>query len=42
VLKGLKRLSAALAAGDGEVAAEAMRAHLDKAKQILIDKIRRS
>ena len=42
VLKGLKRLSLALAAGDGDAAAEAMRAHLDKAKQILIDKIRRS
>lgn len=42
VLKGLKRLSLALAAGDGEAAAAAMRAHLDKAKQILIDKIRRN
>ena len=42
VLKGLKRLAAALAAGDGEAAAEAMRAHLENAKQILIDKIRRT
>jgi len=42
VLKGLKRLAAALAAGDGEAAAAAMRAHLDKAKQILIDKMRRT
>lgn len=40
VLKGLRRLSLALAAGDGEAAAQAMRVHLDKAKQILIDKIR--
>jgi DNA-binding FadR family transcriptional regulator len=40
VLKGLKRLAAAIAAGDGEAAAEAMRAHLENAKQILIDKIR--
>jgi DNA-binding GntR family transcriptional regulator len=42
VLKGLKRLAAAIAAGDGEAAAEAMRAHLENAKQILIDKIRRT
>jgi DNA-binding GntR family transcriptional regulator len=42
VLKGLKRLSLALAAGDGEAAAQAMRAHLEKAKQILIDKMRRT
>jgi DNA-binding GntR family transcriptional regulator len=40
VLKGLKRLATALAAGDGEAAAEAMRAHLEAAKLILIDKIR--
>ncbi|HEU4351151.1 MAG TPA: GntR family transcriptional regulator [Burkholderiales bacterium] len=40
VLKGLKRLAAAIAAGDGDAAAEAMRAHLENAKQILIDKIR--
>ena len=42
VLKGLRRLSLALAAGDGEAAAQAMRVHLDKAKQILMDKMRRS
>jgi DNA-binding GntR family transcriptional regulator len=42
VLKGLKRLATALAAGDGEGAAEAMRAHLENAKQILIDKIGRT
>ena len=42
VLRGLKRLALALAAGDGEAAAEAMRAHLESAKQILIDKIRRT
>jgi DNA-binding GntR family transcriptional regulator len=42
VLKGLKQLAAALAAGDGEAAAQAMRAHLDNAKQILLDKIRES
>lgn len=40
VLKGLKRLAAAIAAGDGDAAAEAMRAHLENAQQILIDKIR--
>jgi DNA-binding GntR family transcriptional regulator len=42
VLKVLKRLALALAAGDGEAAAAAMRAHLGNAKQILLDKIRRS
>jgi DNA-binding GntR family transcriptional regulator len=42
VLKGLKRLALALAAGDGEAAAQAMREHLEKAKQILIDKTRRT
>jgi DNA-binding GntR family transcriptional regulator len=42
VLKGLKRLALALAAGDGEAAAEAMRAHLDNAKRILLDKTRRA
>ena len=42
VLKGLKRLTLALAAGDGDAAAEAMRAHLEKARQILIDKMRRT
>jgi DNA-binding GntR family transcriptional regulator len=39
VLKGLRRLAAAIAAGDGDAAAEAMRAHLENAKRILIDKI---
>jgi DNA-binding GntR family transcriptional regulator len=42
VLKGLKRLALALAAGDGEAAAAAMRAHLDNAKRILLDKTRRA
>ena len=42
VLKGLKRLTAALAAGDEAGAAQAMRAHLDNAKRILLDLIRRS
>ncbi|HMA88374.1 MAG TPA: GntR family transcriptional regulator [Burkholderiales bacterium] len=42
VLKGLKRLSLALAAGDGEAAAQAMRAHLETARTVLIDKIRRT
>jgi len=37
VLKGLKRLTLALAAGDGEAAAQAMRAHLENAKRILLD-----
>jgi DNA-binding GntR family transcriptional regulator len=37
VLKGLRRLSAALAAGDGEAAAQAMRAHLENAKRVLLD-----
>jgi len=37
VLKGLKQLAAALAAGNGEAAAQAMRAHLDNAKRILLD-----
>ena len=40
VLKGLKRLTMALAAGDGEAAAQAMRAHLENAKRILLDMIR--
>jgi DNA-binding GntR family transcriptional regulator len=39
VLKGLRRLAAAIAAGDGDAAAEAMRTHLENAKRILIDKI---
>ena len=42
VLKGLKRLALALAAGDGEGAAAAMRAHLENAKQILLEKTERS
>ena len=37
VLKGLKRLAMALAAGDGEAAAQAMRAHLENAKRILLE-----
>jgi DNA-binding GntR family transcriptional regulator len=37
VLKGLKKLSAAVEAGDGEGAAAAMLAHLDKAKRVLLD-----
>lgn len=37
VLKGLRQLAAALAAGDGEAAALAMRAHLGNAKRILLD-----
>jgi DNA-binding GntR family transcriptional regulator len=42
VLKRLKRLTIALAAGDGDAAAAAMRAHLETAKQVLIDKMRRN
>jgi len=42
VLKGLKRLALALAAGDGEAAAAAMRAHLGNAKKILLEKMARS
>ena len=38
VLKGLKRLVVALAAGDGEGAAAAMRVHLENAQRILLDK----
>ena len=41
VLKGLKGLAAALAAGDGEAAAAAMRAHLENAQRILLDKMGR-
>jgi DNA-binding GntR family transcriptional regulator len=37
VLKRLKQLSAALVAGDGEAAAQAMRAHLESAKRILLE-----
>ncbi|MCI4431015.1 MAG: GntR family transcriptional regulator [Burkholderiales bacterium] len=37
VLKGLKQLAAALAEGDGEAAAQAMRTHLGNAKRILLD-----
>ena len=39
VMKGLKRLATALAAGDGDAAAEAMRFHLENAKGILLGKI---
>jgi DNA-binding GntR family transcriptional regulator len=38
VLKGLRRLQAALAAGDGGAAAEAMQAHLREAKRILLER----
>ena len=41
VLKGLKRLALALAAGDGEAAAAAMRSHLANAQRILLDIARR-
>lgn len=37
VLKGLRRLQVALAAGDGEAAAAAMDAHLREAKRILLE-----
>ena len=37
VLKGLKQLAAALAAGNAEGAAQAMRAHLGNAKRILLE-----
>jgi DNA-binding GntR family transcriptional regulator len=37
VLKGLKRLTLALVAGDGAAAAAAMRAHLTKAKSVLLE-----
>lgn len=37
VLQGLERLNAALAAGDGAEAAQAMLAHLERAKRILVD-----
>jgi DNA-binding GntR family transcriptional regulator len=37
VLKGLGQLAAALDAGDGEAAAQAMRTHLGNAKRILLD-----
>ncbi len=39
VLKGLRRLAAALSAGDGETAAAAMRDHLLEAKRILRESI---
>ena len=42
VLKVLKQLAAALAAGDGDAAAQAMRAHLDNAKRILLEMIGRA
>lgn len=37
VLQGLRQLAAALADGDGEAAARAMRTHLGNAKRILLD-----
>jgi DNA-binding GntR family transcriptional regulator len=37
VLKGLRRLQAALGAGDGAAAAQAMTAHLREAKRILLE-----
>ena len=37
VLKGLRRLQAALVAGDGAAAASAMEAHLREAKRILLE-----
>jgi DNA-binding GntR family transcriptional regulator len=37
VLKGLRQLCSALAAGDGGAAAQAMRAHLGNAKRILLE-----
>ncbi len=37
VLKGLRQLASALAEGDGEAAARAMRMHLGNAKRILLD-----
>jgi len=37
VLKGLRRVQAALGAGDGEAAAKAMDAHLREAKRILLE-----
>jgi DNA-binding GntR family transcriptional regulator len=42
VLKGLKRLGLALAAGDGDAAAAAMQAHLENAKRILLELTGRS
>jgi DNA-binding GntR family transcriptional regulator len=42
VLRGLKRLTTALEAGDGDAAAEAMRAHLTQAKRILTEKSART
>jgi DNA-binding GntR family transcriptional regulator len=38
VLRGLKRLTSALEAGDGTAAAQAMRAHLEQARRILVEK----
>lgn len=37
VLKGLKQLTTALGAGDGEATAKAMRAHLENARRILLE-----
>ena len=41
VVKGLKQLTAALTAGDGQATAKAMRAHLENARRILLDKTER-
>lgn len=41
VLKGLKQLTTALNAGDGAAAAKAMRAHLENARRILLEKTER-
>jgi DNA-binding GntR family transcriptional regulator len=37
VLKGLKQLTTALAAGNGDAAADAMRRHLGNAKRVLLE-----
>ena len=42
VLKGLKQLTTALAAGNGEAAAQAMRTHLGNAKRILLETMART
>ena len=39
VLRGLKRLATALASGDGDAAAKAMRVHLENARTILLEKM---
>jgi DNA-binding GntR family transcriptional regulator len=42
VLKGLKRLTLALGAGDGAAAAAAMRLHLTSAKSVLLELIQKA